>query len=557
MYEGKTPSTPLSAKLSSTIGIVAAMMLAVMSNIYVARHYKRWDVTSGGLYSLSPATRETLHSLEEPIRVYVLLSNADPLSGSVRQLLEAYQAETPKIELRVTDPDKNPAEFLAVQQRFAVVAGKTEDGRIVTDAPVIVTRGDVPHFISARELVEVEDDSEGELRTRPRIEKALTGAIRSLVGKDRPRACFTSGHGERSLDVGGSTGIAPLRDRLVKNNFEVVELPSRKAPADPERGEPKSIDIHTCRLLILAGPTLPFPPEDISRMRGFVERGGSALIAVNQEPNADDRGYLDLNLDGLLSLAGLKLDKNFIFELDPKLRSVHGFGETFTPILKPHPITEGLLKVADSGLAVVVTMTSSLSPLPNSTVSPVPLLMTSDRAIGMSDFFTWAKRPAPPEPSERDQKGPLTLGYAVELAKPKASQETHGPRMLVLGSSGILAGANWTLDDLRGTAVFVESGVSWLTARPPMLDIPDKPSMMMGLRVSEDSLSKIFRYVVVFMPLASALIGVALALRRRGSERPKSPSPAADAKPPSDSVPIKPPASSKKRAKARGGKARP
>jgi hypothetical protein len=52
-----------------------------------------------------------------------------------------------------------------------------------------------------------------------------------------------------------------------------------------------------------------------------------------------------------------------------------------------------------------------------------------------------------------------------------------------------------------------------------MLDIPRKPSVMTGLRVSEESVAEIFRYVVVYMPLAAALLGAAVFLRRRGTER--------------------------------------
>ena len=50
------------------------MVLAVLVNLLVARHYRRWDWTQGGLYTLSDATVSTLRALEEPIRVYVLLS---------------------------------------------------------------------------------------------------------------------------------------------------------------------------------------------------------------------------------------------------------------------------------------------------------------------------------------------------------------------------------------------------------------------------------------------------------------------------------------------------
>ncbi|HZF55779.1 MAG TPA: GldG family protein [Polyangiaceae bacterium] len=507
--------TTLGTKVSSLIGIVAAMVLAVLANVLVTSHYKRWDWTSAGLYTLSDPTRQTLRTLEQPIEVYVLLASSDPLAISVRQLLEAYRAESPRVSVKITDPDRSPAEFLAVQQRFGVVAGKTEDGRIVTDAPLIVARGDQPYFLSSRDLVEVEDAGDADdVRTRPKLEQALTGAIRSLTGGDRPRACFSTGHGERSVEVGGSAGAAPLRERLAKNNFEVVEA-SREAADDHE----PPVDLKTCRVLIIAGPTQPLPAEDVARYRAYIEQGGSALIAVGQEPDAADEGFVDLKVGDLLALAGVKLGRDYVFELDPKRRSAQGFGETFTPALRPHPITEGLIKAEESGLAVVMTMVSSLEPLPASAAAPAPLLMTSDQAFGMTDFFTWAKAPSPPTPSAGDRKGPLLLAAATELAKPPGSSAPHGPRIVVVGSAGVIVGANWSIDELRGTAIFVESAITWLAARPAMLGIPQKPSVMTGLRVSEESVTEIFRYVVVYMPLAAALLGAAVFLRRRGTER--------------------------------------
>ncbi|NUQ76761.1 MAG: GldG family protein [Polyangiaceae bacterium] len=506
--------TSTATKISSLVGIVAAMVLAVLANVLVARHYKRWDWTSAGLYTLSEPTKQTLRSLEQPIEVYVLLANSDPLAISVRQLLEAYRAESPRITVKLTDPDRNPAEFLAVQQRFGVVAGKTDDGRIVTDAPIIVARGDQPHFLSSRDLVEVED--EDDIRTRPKLEQALTGAIRTLTGGERPRACFSAGHGERSIDVGGSAGAAPLRERLAKNNYEVVEVSSD--PGEEDHDHPP-VDLKTCRVLIIAGPTQPLPPEDVARYRAYIEQGGSAFIAVGQEPNATDEDFVDLKLGDLLSLAGLRLNRDYIFERDTRRRSSQGFGETFMPVLRPHAITGGLIQAEESGLAVVMTMASSLEVLSNASAAPAPLLMTSDQAFGMRDFFTWAKAPSPPAPTDTDNKGPLLLAAATELPKPAGSSAPNGPRLVVVGSAGVIVGANWSIDELRGTAIFVESAITWLTARPAMLDIPQKPSVMTGLRVSEESVAEIFRYVVVYMPLAALLLGTAVYLRRRGTER--------------------------------------
>ncbi|HVY48181.1 MAG TPA: Gldg family protein, partial [Minicystis sp.] len=230
-------------KLSSSAGVVAAVFLAVLLNVLAARHFKRWDWTKGGLYTLSDATLSTLRGVEEPIQVYVLLSSGDPLSVAVEHLLDAYRAESSRIEVLPTDPDRHPAEFLAIQQRYGVVAGKTEDGRIVTDAEIIVVRGDEHRFITSKDLVEIDDADD--TRARPRIEQALTGAIRGVLAKDEPVACFTTGHGEAALDAGGASGAGALRDKLVKNNFAIRTI----GPVKGERPEDARL-IDACRVLI-------------------------------------------------------------------------------------------------------------------------------------------------------------------------------------------------------------------------------------------------------------------------------------------------------------------
>ena len=45
------------------VGLAAAMVLAVVANVIVARHYKRWDWTKSKRYSLTTATVSTLHEV--------------------------------------------------------------------------------------------------------------------------------------------------------------------------------------------------------------------------------------------------------------------------------------------------------------------------------------------------------------------------------------------------------------------------------------------------------------------------------------------------------------
>ncbi|MFS8068018.1 MAG: GldG family protein [Byssovorax sp.] len=517
--EERVPTgTTAATKISASVGVIAAMVLALLVNILVSRHYRRWDWTRGGLYTLSDATTQTLRGLEEPIHVYVLLSEGDPLALAVRHLLEAYRGETTRLVVDFVDPDRRAAEFIAVQQRFGIVAGKSEDGKIVTDAAIVVARGDVPHFITLRDLVQL--DEADELRRRPRIEQALTSAIRAVLSQERPRACFAVGDGEGAVAAGagpGAGGLGPFRESLIKNNFEVVDVVDDIVDT-----------LAACRLLVIAGPTEKVPADEVKRFIAYADQGGSVLVALGPELDAERERAKNRGLGDLLARFGIASNDDFVFELDPRLRMAQGYGESFIAQARMHPVTEGLLKVADRGVAAVITLGSSLSATGAGAAAPVPLLVTSDQAFGMVDFFTWSKSRTPPVPSPADRKGPFTMAFASELPRPPGSSLPHGGRLVVVGSASALFGANWQAEELRGGSLFVGSAIAWLTARPQLLDIPEKPTFTAGLHVSDAWLASTFRYVVLYIPLASVMLGMAVYLRRRGTERrgPRAESPA-------------------------------
>src|SRR5204862_5915558 len=79
-------------------GVVAAMAIAIVANVYATSHFTRWDWTSSKRYTLSPPTLETLQSLNEPVEIWVLLGGGDPMEQSVKQILVSYAAETRKLD---------------------------------------------------------------------------------------------------------------------------------------------------------------------------------------------------------------------------------------------------------------------------------------------------------------------------------------------------------------------------------------------------------------------------------------------------------------------------
>jgi hypothetical protein len=482
-------------------GVVAAMVVAVFVNVFVARHYWRWDMTRHQLYTLSPATLETLRTLGESVQVDVFLSSADPLTNSVKFLLTAYQAETDRLVVKYVDPDRHAAEFLALQQKYGIEAGRTEEGVVVTDAVVVMSRAhSKPFFLSAAELVDERQDGRG----RSKVEQAFTLTLRKVMSDVRPRVCFVSGHGEKRLDDGGARGLGELASRLKKNNYDADEVdtaaPNAKSPLDG------------CRVAAIVGPTQPFEPEDVARIRSWFLAGGNVFLSASPVPDADKKRMLPLGLAPLTEAAGITLDEAFVFELDPTRKLPGGFGEQFLAEPKMHEITQGLVGEKNRDLKILMTAARPLS-ASGGAAPAAELLGSSGQAFGMTDFFGWAESGGAPEKRSGDREGPLALAMAAELTQ-KPAGAAHGPRMVVVGTASLALGQNWQERVLRGGAIFTESALSWLAAEPPLVDIPDKPAVA-GARLSEASLGEVLRYAVFYMPGAMLLLAIAVYLRRR------------------------------------------
>ncbi|MBI5537065.1 MAG: GldG family protein [Deltaproteobacteria bacterium] len=495
-------------KISSAIGVLAAVAIVVLVNLLAARHYRRFDATTAQLYTLSPATLATLRELQQPIQIEILLSANDPLAGTVGSILAEYKGHAPRIEIHQVDPDRHPAEFVAIQQKYGILAGKTEDGRVVTDASVIVAAGDRHWFIATSDMVDLTEAAEG--KSRSKIEQALTGAIRAVVGGERIKVCASSGHGESSLDDNGPQGLGELRDRLNKNNFEPVTVDSTR----PDAREP----FKDCRLLIVAGPSQPFSQGEADEIASRMRTGMSGLLLLNPMFDSNRKKQVETGLESVTKLFGIGLAADFVFETDDRYRLPRGVGEAFFPDAKPHPITDAMVNPGSSGLRVMIMRSRSLTALPDGP-RPTELLVTSNEAYGMKDFFAWADKGGEPTRKEGDRKGPLTVAMASELLKPGASQDARGARVVVLGSPNVAYGLNWEQGQLRGNAIFMENAVSWLVSRQPILDIPTRVTPAASLRITEGMLGEIMRYVLVFMPGAALLLGVSVYLLRRSDKK--------------------------------------
>ncbi len=497
------PSMPRGRKALSALGVTAAVVIAVNVNVLVSRFYTRWDLTSEGLYTLSTATKSILGGLGETLSVTVLLARTDPLLPPVRQMLVAYGAETHRLDVRTVDPEQSPAEFLAVQQKYGIVAGKAEDGRVVTDAVVIIARGDRVWFLTADELGTLDDEGRG----RPRLEQALTEGIANVLAGDKAKVCFATGHGETSIDDVGPDGLAELRRRLEKNNYDPVPLDLTRSDAERE--------LASCRLLVIVSPAVPYGADAAARAQRYLTAGGSGLLMLGPL-FGDDRRVTASGLEGVTEPFGIGLARTIVLEADPSLRLPRGAGEVFfaTPI--EHATTRGLvLPGGKVEIRVVMSETRSLDLSPSGAAKPI--LKSSSEAYALEDVQSVLKGHGVPPDARGAER---VLGAAAELEKPPARKEApHGPRLVVFGSAGPSFGRSFRDPALVGDRLLVENALAWAAARPAIVSVPEKPAREVGLALTEESLGEVLRYVLVFMPATAGLFGVMIFMRRRAREK--------------------------------------
>jgi hypothetical protein len=497
-----------SHQMTEIAGVVAAVILAVTVNVLAARHFTRWDWTADKHWTLSPATLETLHTLEQSVDIWAIAGPGDPLEPSLRQLLASYTSASPRAEVHWIDPDRDAVQLLDLQHRFGLEAGQAEDGRVATDAIVIVASRNKHWFLTPSDMYEQSDD----VHVKPREERALTQAIRGVLGGEKAKLCFTVGHGELTLEAGKDERewLGQLRDLLQKNNYELATVDTT-APNDHE-------PFAGCSVAVVAGPVAPFSPDEENRLRTWLLQGGSLFAAVGPVDSSTRTGP---GLEQTLAPFGIAIDDDVVQEVDPAAAIPETHAEGFFASVRAHAVTASLVVSGSDAHPprVAVFFARSLRHVaPPDAAWAADLLATTGSAYAKTSVAgaaTWSE--APPRESS-DPAGPFVVAMASE--RPRiGTQATRGPRAVVVGSRFILAEDNWRQPRaMHGAAFLVDSAISWLAARTAVVDVPDRGEVSAGIPVSERGREEVRRYVLIFMPLAALLLGVAVWGWRKSTE---------------------------------------
>jgi hypothetical protein len=225
-------------------------------------------------------------------------------------------------------------------------------------------------------------------------------------------------------------------------------------------------------------------------------------------------------LERVLAPFGIALDDALVIEADEERAFPGTGGIRFVAEPRPHAVTASLVR-NDEHRDVPRVVLHFARPMHKAQAEGAPpaqdLLVTSPSSFGLLSVAGAADWKDAPVKGASDLQGPLTVAMASE--RPASNGAVHGPRVVVLGTASALTASTFREPlPVRGAALFVESAISWLAAKPQVLDVPARSAVPAGLRITDEARADIRRYVLFFMPGAVALAGIVVAFVRRAGE---------------------------------------
>lgn len=476
------------ATSGTAVLLVAALVLMV--NYLGWKYHQRFDWTEEQLYALSEKTRNVLAGLDQDVRAVVFMDPRDELYEPTREVLERYAAASPRLEVRYLDPVRNPLE-----------AGTLAREHDLESAAVVFQGEGGSRVVSAVDLVEYDFSAYqggGAADVAAfRGEQRFTRALLDLAGGEKPRALFTTGHGEISLDDRTPAGLGEAARILEDDNFELEEWASRGADRVPEGTD----------LVVVAGPTGTFLPPELDLLDRFLAAGGRMLVLLDP-PLGDAAGVGSTGLEEWLEGYGVDAGANVV--LDPENAYPFFGAETLYADRYPadHPATRAVRR---DGLPVLVSLARSVGrgvDGPEDLALSV-LVETSPGAWGETDLDD-------PERGPGDMGGPVPLAVVVEEPGGRAEETAGGGdglRLVVFGDSTFAT--DQLLQANVGNAVLLIDTLNWLAEREDALGIPARRPEQVRLTLTVSQVRWIFLFVLLVLPGLAVVLGVFVHYRRR------------------------------------------
>jgi len=436
---------------NTTILTVAVLAILVIVNFVGYRHHKTFDLTTEKLYTLSDQTKKIVRDLAQDVTIVRFAKLSD---AQFDNLMTEYRNLSPHIKYENVDPQEKPD----VAREY----GATHMG------DVIVASG--PHK-----------------ETLPgNTEEDVTTAILKVTSKQSKMVCFVTGHGEKSVTDDAATGYSTADQALKKEDYDTKTInlaSSTEVSSD-------------CTVLVIAGPTQAFFPQETAMVSRYLDGGGKALIEV--DPITANK-QADPNLGSIFQKWNINVGNNVVIDSSgmgrllgagPEIPLVINYGDS--PITKTLQRTMTFFPLART---VSIADKSKIEPM------DTELLMTSQQS-----FTTPKLKDEVSYDPKTDTMGPLSLGVAA------SDPDSKNARLVVIGDSDFAS--NEAIGQTSNGDLFLNA-IDWLAQDENLISIRPKSPTNRRIVLTQGQSVGLEWFEIFLLPAFVIILGISIWWKRR------------------------------------------
>lgn len=473
-------------------GVLAVLAIFLLVNWLGFRHWSRGDWTKAKLYALSDTTRKIVGGLKVPVDVTVFMTRDARLFAPAQELLTRYQDLSPRIHVEYLDPRRNMARAQALVNEYQV-----------RQNTVVFKSGDRKKYVTEDQIADFEfsgTPGQGGTVKSLKGEQAFTSAILAVTAEKSPKIYFATGHGEKSLDDAGDSGLSQVKDLLTKDND------SPQSWASLGKSEvPKDAD-----LVVVAGPRAALLPPEAAALDHYLASGGHVMLMLDPVVPAPGGPRADFGVSGLLASWGVKLDDDIVVDPGNALPFM-GAETVYANHFGAHEIVNPL---SSARMAVVFPLARSVesATATHAGFAATPLVQTTSDGWGETDL----QHLAAVKKDDADVKAPVTLAMAVartaNLKTADPADPSAGARLVVLGDSEFAT--NGDLQNVSNANLFLNA-VHWLVGSESLVGIAPKSPEQTTLAIPAAALRRIGLLSLLGIPGLAVLMGILVWVKRR------------------------------------------
>ncbi|HEY4709891.1 MAG TPA: Gldg family protein [Candidatus Acidoferrales bacterium] len=448
-----------SSQLGTNAIILAIAVIAILAllNFLGFRHSKRFDLTTEKLFSVSDQTRKIVGGLQRDVTIvrFARPTDSTPESQRFEDLMTEYKHLSPHFRFEDVNPQEKP--------EVAKDYGAKHMGDVIV--------------ASGGQKVSLEGSPEAGFS-----ESDVTNTILKVTRDTVKKVCFVTGHGEKSWTDSGEDGYAQIAENLKKETYttESINLVSGGIPSD-------------CDVVVIAGPTQPFFPQETTTLSKYLDAGGKVLIEVDPEH--------DPKLDAIFQPWNINVGNNVVIDASgmgqmlgagPEIPLVVQYGDS--------PITKSLERQMTY---FPVARTVSVADKSKSDPEAVELLKTSPQSFTKPRLEHTVKY----DP-KTDTLGPLSLGVAASR-----KVDDKSARLVVVGDSDFAT--DQVLSGPGSDGDLFLNCINWLAQDENLISIRPKPETSRHITLTLAQATALAWIDRFFLPGFVIIVGISIWWKRR------------------------------------------